>query len=344
MKMNILVSGWLGINHSYALVNYFQLKYLRSKVNVYFQETGYYCKGWEQSKKDADITVRKYNNEPIDCIYRISFPYVIEDTDKKQFLFYTAEFAEFIPEHFNKSLEQIRELVEQKKLVLITPSAKSAKAFLKNGIPVEIIPHGYDSTIYYKTKENLRATLDIKENSKVFLNVSAFSGNKNLHIIIYTFIHYHNNYNKNSYLILKGVNLYKSKEAFDKIVKDLLNSGLLAVEMWLKAKRNIKLLIKDYDFNEMRNLYNTADVYIDAGIHEGFTLPVLEAKACGLKVFTAEEAPLAHLADGNFVSDVDLLHLMLDYKGGYREQVDLAEYKWESVVDRLLLLVENRKG
>ena len=316
--MNILIKGWIDIYHSYAIVNYFHLKYITQEndLTIYFEETEFYNKNW-QKKFNNNLNLKKCNNEKIDLIFRIAFPYVIEDTDIPQILFFTSEYHTFVPEFFNKSYEEISVLVKNKKLFLLTPSYNSSLAF--SDLDVKIIPHGTD---YKRINDNYRKELNIHENSKVFLNISGMTGNKNIKTILSAFEKINNN---NWVLILKGNNdLYNSIEMLNQTVR-LVNFD--------KIKNNLRIITTSLFFEEINKLYSTADVYIDAGVYEGFSMPVVEAKSCGLSIITDKNAPLNSLADYKF-KDVDSLVDIIN-KDKFNVSDLLCEYQWTSVASEL---------
>ena len=53
--MNILIEGWRGINHSYALVNQWQINELIKSSNISFKDVPYYNKNWNTKKNDSGL-------------------------------------------------------------------------------------------------------------------------------------------------------------------------------------------------------------------------------------------------------------------------------------------------
>ena len=53
--MNILVEGWRNINHSYALVNQWQIFELIKSSNIYFKDVSYSNKNWNSQKNDSGL-------------------------------------------------------------------------------------------------------------------------------------------------------------------------------------------------------------------------------------------------------------------------------------------------
>ena len=82
--MKLLVEGWLGLNHSYSLVNQYQLLELRkSDVNLFHNHLPN-DRGWNDEKNNHGLPLSDFENLKLipspghddffDSIYRISFP------------------------------------------------------------------------------------------------------------------------------------------------------------------------------------------------------------------------------------------------------------------------------
>lgn len=332
--INILIKGWYSIYHSYAVVNYFQTKYIiqnkQDNIHFYYEETPYFSTAWKD-QIIFDLPIEKYDkmkHSIPDIIYRISFPYLIEDLEhnQKQFLFYTSEDSLFHQEYFNKDLNTIRKLVKEEKLVLITPSHKSAKAFTNHNIPVTVIPHGYDPEYYYPNKK------DRNDKLKVFLNISAFSPNKNIPIILKAFSSYHK-INPDILLILKGSkDLYKTEENLLYYIEE---SGID------KSILNKVLIITDsLTPQTMNELYNSSDVYISAGEVEGFDVPIVEALATNTPVLSHKNNPNSHLASETFNTPEELAVLM--EKETY-EIKDVKHLDYKVISNKLLSILSNNE-
>ena len=88
--MNILVEGWRNINHSYALVNQWQIFELIKSTNIYFQDVSFSNENWNSQRNDSGLRneVKNIINKiPLpsddidyDITYRISAPF---NFDKK---------------------------------------------------------------------------------------------------------------------------------------------------------------------------------------------------------------------------------------------------------------------
>ena len=78
--MNILIEGWRGINHSFALVNQFQISELIKSNEIYFNDAPFVSNKWDKNKNSGGlekklseqiIYLHKFNQSH-DVTYRIS--------------------------------------------------------------------------------------------------------------------------------------------------------------------------------------------------------------------------------------------------------------------------------
>lgn len=323
--MKILFKGYYNIYHSYALTNYFQFKELIKKdVLVFHEKSGDLfknCKTFETEYKFLE-----YQNEKVDLIYSHTFPYVVEESDVPQVLFFTSEYGEFIRDYWNVDLEAIRRLVLEKRLFLLTCSDSSAESFRKEGIDVNVIPHGVCLDTYYP-----ETTLKLRD-EKTFLNVSAFSGNKNLKVILKAFILYFKR-NGSGYLFLKGNEMYRCLDSYRNLIQGLVDEEFITLaEFYEWIQFRVKIITESLTFEKMRKLYNSVDVYLDAGIYEGFCIPIIEARSCMLTVITDFRAPLRHLANACY-SDYKGLSQLMEKSMETRELP--GEFDVISVVNRV---------
>ena len=53
--MNILIEGWRGINHSYALVNQWQINELIKSSYISFKDVPFSDKNWNSKKNDSGL-------------------------------------------------------------------------------------------------------------------------------------------------------------------------------------------------------------------------------------------------------------------------------------------------
>ena len=53
--MNILIEGWRGINHSFSLVNQWQIIELSKSCNIFFKDVPFASKKWDNKKNYSGL-------------------------------------------------------------------------------------------------------------------------------------------------------------------------------------------------------------------------------------------------------------------------------------------------
>ncbi len=319
----ILVQGWLNIPHSYAIVNAFQLYAFHvfyPDLIIYFKEMPYYAPAWNKIPPKSIFpthiqnflaTIKPYNNEPVDLIYRIAFPYDVErprvelreNVSVPIVIFYTSEidkmpliaFKPYMPE---EKLTHVLSLYTN--LFFVTPSEWSSRgmATYVDATRNRIIPHGIDLDIFYRTDDaphESRAKFNIPDDKIVFLHAGAMTLTKGPMETIYAF-----------YLLLK-----RNPNKYHLVLKcsqDLYNSmDLVANHLSLLQKNcpdildvvnpNLTLIPHILTFEEMNALYNSVDFYMALYSGEGFNLIPLEAVATGCRIIVNQYGGGAEYTD-----------------------------------------------
>ena len=95
--MNILIEGWRGINHSFSLVNQWQIIELQKSCELFFKDVPFVSKNWNSEKNfsglEKDVSDLIYNipnpkkDQIHDITYRISFPFNFNDKFNSKVLF-----------------------------------------------------------------------------------------------------------------------------------------------------------------------------------------------------------------------------------------------------------------
>jgi len=325
---NVLIEGWLDVPHSYAIVNIYQILALLkvSSLKIYFKQVPKYNENWSTIDLNLLVTSQEKElllnlecvdkNTRIDLVYRISFPINIlhgNNDTKPTLVFYTSEFQNLPDSSFCFGYKSNKEVtfndflwcIKNRYIIPITPSVWSSMSLKRNGYDPIIIPHGVDVSKYNRNKDDtervkMRELLGIDKDAFVFLNIGAATSNKNIKSIIKCF--YKTSYiNDNIYLVIKGVeSLYSCEGRILGYIKELINEGSIDRSRWKYIRHRFKYIPDTYDYNEMRNLYNTCDCYISPYIAEGFNMPVLEAIACGIPVIVSKGGPTDDFTNDNF--------------------------------------------
>jgi len=297
ISQNLLIEGWRGINHSYAMINQYQIRELlkNNKFKIYFKDVPYFEQRW--NKKDNSSGLKDFekkifklsqpsNKSKIDILYRISFPYrMYGGNANKIFVFGTSEY-----QNIDNMIYQGKERNEKyinKSVKVITSSNWSKTGFVNGGFKennVIVIPCGVDLKIFKPTnkkkKNQIRKKLNIGNDHFVFLNVGAMTWNKGIDNLVVAFSVIKKKYSYVRLILKDQSNLYKitaKKLIFDvkKKFPQLLTDEVLS---------SIILISKNLTLKELSELYGSCDAYASPYRAEGFNMPSLEAAACGIPV------------------------------------------------------------
>jgi glycosyltransferase involved in cell wall biosynthesis len=299
--MNILIEGWRGINHSYALVNQWQIKELIKLSNLSFKDVPYFNENWSSKKNDSGLKDEIKNivngiqpplkNIKYDITYRISAPFNFDTRFKSKvlFVFGTTEYRDI---HKNNYINgEPDQLSKEENFFIHTPSNWSKKGFLEFGFredQIVVVPHGVDldtfNLITFEEKKNIRNKYKIKDDDFILTNISAMFTNKGVESLIAAYGILKKK-NKNLKLILKDQSdLYNIranaiiKRVFDSSFNEKYN--IFNDEMY----NDIIIISKNLSFNELREIYSITDCYVSPYTAEGFNLTPLEAAACGTQI------------------------------------------------------------
>ena len=299
--MNILIEGWRGINHSYALVNQWQIKELIKLSNLSFKDVPYFNENWSSKKNDSGLKDEIKNivngiqpplkNIKYDITYRISAPFNFDTKFKSKvlFVFGTTEYRDI---HKNNYVNgEPDQLSKEENFFIHTPSNWSKKGFLEFGFredQIVVVPHGVDldtfNLITFEEKKNIRNKYKIKDDDFILTNISAMFTNKGVESLIAAYGILKKK-NKNLKLILKDQSdLYNIRA--NAIIKRVFDSNfnqkynIFNDEMY----NDIIIISKNLSFNELREIYSITDCYVSPYTAEGFNLTPLEAAACGTQI------------------------------------------------------------
>ena len=341
ISQNLLIEGWRGINHSYAMVNQYQIRELLKNNNfkIYFKDIPYVVSEWNEKDNSSGLKdfKEKISKLPqpssrlkIDILYRISFPYrMYGGNANKIFVFGTSEY-----QNIDNMVYQGKELNKKyinKSVKVITPSYWSKIGFVKAGFKesdVIVIPCGVDLKIFKpinKEKKNeIRKKLNIDNDNFVFLNVSAMTWNKGIDKLIVAFSEIKKKYSFAKLILKDQSNLYKitAKKLISKIKKKfphLLTDKVLS---------DIIFISKNLTIKELSELYGSCDAYVSPYRAEGFNMPSLEAAACGIPVI---------LTSGGSTDDYFHSSFALKIKG----EKKILNSNWNYIEPNLENLVSN---
>tara|TARA_A100001234_G_C12608188_1_gene378147 strand:- start:108 stop:1271 length:1164 start_codon:yes stop_codon:yes gene_type:complete len=303
--MNILIEGWRGINHSYALVNQWQITELIKSSNIAFKDVPFLKENWNTKKNNSGLDEKNQNiinniepptnNLKYDITYRISGPFNFDNNfqSKLLFVFATCEFKYLKNESYtNGSPELLR---GDKKFFIHTPSNWSKKGFLDAGFKddqIIVIPHGVDTLnfdiVEDEEEKSLKEKLNINAENFVLTNIGAMTQNKGIDLLVAAYGLLKKKF-KHLKLILKDQsNLYdiKPNYVFNMLSESELNKKYKIInDAMLK---DVIIISKNLNFNQIKKIYSITDCYISPYRGEGFNLTPLEAAACGTQIIVTK--------------------------------------------------------
>ena len=309
-KRSLLVQGWTGINHSYAMVNQYQLIELvkNTALNLFTQEMSLYDQRWSKERNASGFSsvestsltnIKQYGGEAVDAIYRIHTPNTLENSATRVITFLVTEFG-LDNKNFTDAAD-IKSYVANGNLI-VTPSNWSRDRVIDFGFRDEsvfVVPHGVDPTKFspLSASERLaaRSALGYTNDDIVFLNVGAPIWNKGMDLVIQAYFAARKS-NTNIRLLIKDQQALYGLSAIG-MMKTLLAEG--KIDLNNESVESIRVLPQTLGIEQLRTLYNVADYYLSPYRAEGFNLPVIEAIACGTKVIVTEGGATDDFCDAN---------------------------------------------
>ena len=310
----LVVEGWRGIAHSYAVVNEHQLLALcrQPHIRLYHRDLPFYGGHWRSVSglwPAAEAAALAQLSEPpahrVQALYRIGFPYDLTPAlADRTIVFGTSELLS-VTDIMLARPGNLAEQMAGTDTVIVTPSRWSQQGFVSSGAPVDrvaVVPHGVEPAVYRALDADRRTTLRQRlgwDPYFIFLSVGTMKGNKGLMLMLKALAALTDRY-PDVRLVLKGSDaLYDSKRLVTEMA-DTLSEG----EKQTVLDR-IFYLGDALSFSAMAQLYQAADAYVTPYMAEGFNLPALEAAACGLPVVCTRGGPTDDFAHPRFFLGVD---------------------------------------
>ena len=319
---SLRVEGWRGINHSYALVNQYQLLELRKRsgIELYHADLPLFDPAWSAARNDAGFTpaqqraIASIPQPPgeTDVVYRIGFPFRLDPAGAPRvFSFMTSENHRFYEQDVQAGPRGAR---------LVTPSRWSREGLQANGFgDAAVVPHGVDTTLFHPPsaaeREAQRSALGLREHEVAFLNVSAMSFNKGVDVLVVAFCRLREKF-RHVVLVLKDQsNLYGAgaKALVDDLARQmprLLNRDAVGA---------IRIVSDNLSLDGLRRLYGAADAYVSPYRAEGFNIPPLEAAACGTPAILTAGGPTDDYFNSSFAVRIEAKKMSSDSLGVYLE-------------------------
>ena len=352
--ISVLFEGWRLLQHSYGNVLAFLLVHLwkqygpnkTNEIIFYVRECSYCDINWKNKQKLTYSpeynrilkNLKPYNGEKVDIIYRQTYPYNLEPpqtptlTPTPVCVFYTSEFAILNNSYFHHDPKQdIRNyLIKNPNFYFTAPSEWSSRGmmeYLDDKTRNKVISHGVDTSIFYRHSNNsirqqIRRKYNILDNDILLINIGAMTMNKGIFLILEALHHLVNIKKLPFKLLLKGMtDLYKSREFVDSYINHL---GYNTTNL----KSHIIFVDGTLNYDEINDLFNSADLYISPYLAEGFGLTMLEALASGLRVLVPRTGSASDYIDPiyknggePYIYYVDSV-VIQDGAGLYKNQID----------------------
>ena len=298
-RLNIV--GWRGINHSYALVNQFQLLSFRKNkdIEIVHSDRPFASPGWNESANGSGLTAddvawlkslpRGENDGKFDWRYQIYSPteYLHPVGNEVSLVFMVTELG---IDPSDEQTGKLRSAANSGELKIATPSRWSKSCLIRAGIhdpAIKVVPHAASLDYFHPIDPGeiklSRQNLSISDADIVLLNVSSPFWNKGCDVLITGFARALEK-NRNLLLIIKDQkNLYNldSQRAIHESLKvHNIDPG--------PVLNRIRVIQDNLNLQQLRTLYNISDWYVSPYRAEGFNLPVCEALVCGTPAIVTE--------------------------------------------------------
>ena len=291
------MEGWRSLNHSYSLVNQWQLiELLNRPLRLWHRDLPTYDSRWSPEKNASGLPRELQEriqsipspkgDEFFSAIYRISFPLNLGDGPADHiFVFGTSETGN-CNNYFSGSSPQ--EALQRGNLSIITPSQWSTQGFLRSGFNEEkitVLPHGIAPSVFYRAEPDLRffyrQLFGFADEEFILLNLGALTSNKGVDLLLLAYAQLRHKFPHLRLVIKDQSNLYG--RTFDDILKEMTKQGVPS-SICDSLKNDVITISENLDMQTLMALYNACDLYVSPYRAEGFNLPPLEAAACGLPI------------------------------------------------------------
>ena len=346
----LLVEGWRGISHSYAMVNQYQLLELRkNSIDLRFKDIPFYRQEWADERNHSGFSRLQMEeiysipspgaDEKIEVNYRIGFPYFMHPSNcEKLFVFGTSEFQRITEGMIFQGAS--KKNYKQLDLNIITPSNWSKIGFINAGFDqehIKVIPHGVDFSIYKPLGDagrlRYRNLIGAGKDNFVILSIGAMSDNKGIDLLLMAYLELHNKYPQIK-LVLKDQRGIHGVSAQD-LVRQICAAKNINISSGAASEALAKIVFIGQNLNleQLNGLYGAADLYVSPYRAEGFNMPPLEAAAAGTPILVTAGGSTDDYVDNSFAMKIDS---QIKHDG----DTTFLEPDYESLVKKISIMIE----
>jgi glycosyltransferase involved in cell wall biosynthesis len=323
----LLVEGWRGVSHSFAMVNQHQLLALArtGAVDLHHRDLPFFMPHWNARDTGAGFAPAQaafidglLPLEPAlaDLVYRIAAPIPAPDRRARRTLTFAVTEFGLTDRSFADPALPPAAYGDGGNLV-VTPSRWSRDRLLDRGFDepgVRVVRHGVDRDGFAPLGAAERAlnrrNLGFADDEVVFLNVGLPAWNKGIDLLTAAFAAVRRSHPR-ARLVIKDASRLYGLDA-EAVLRDLARRqpGVITPEV----VGAISVVSGNMSQAEMRLLYGIADRYVSPYRAEGFNLPVLEALACGTPVIVSSGGATDDFCDGDGVIKVPSVFVRADLR------------------------------
>jgi glycosyltransferase involved in cell wall biosynthesis len=293
----VCVEGWRNINHSYAMVNQFQLlEMAKFPMSLRHIDTPHYKPNWNAKDNSSGLSPAQAAvlkaiktpelGEKLDAVFRIEYPFnFASSTADQTFVFGTTEHQTLEGKFVNRTPAQAN---ADDSFAIVTPSQWSKQGFLRGGFSdekVHVIPHGINPENLHIAKPEKRArfrrNIGLKDTDFALLSMGAMTPNKGVDVLVIAFALLHSKFDNLKLILKDQSNLYgATAENVINNVKKTKFANLLTDE----CMSDIFIISDNLTLHQIHGLYAAVDCLVSPYRAEGFNLTPLEAAACGIPI------------------------------------------------------------
>jgi glycosyltransferase involved in cell wall biosynthesis len=321
----VLIEGWRGVSHSFALVNQCQILEMlkHPDIQLFHRDVPFAFPHWNKAGHDAGFNAVEQqqiaalgepDDQPLDWVYRIASPFRSTPRHPCKVLTFMVTELGLSPGSCLTDASGLAAFTEGDNLI-VTPTRWSRDRIVEFGFDaskVHVVPHGVRADTYQPMlpaeRSQVRSSLGYRDDEVVFLNLGVSTWNKGVDLVLVAFATLRRSGLPVRLILKDQRSLYGI--SVDQVLKEVSAARPeLFDEQTLAA---ISVVSVNLSQAGLRQLYAIADAYVSPYRAEGFNLPVLEAIACGTPVVVTQGGATDDFCNGDVA-------LMVPSRAGVRD-------------------------